>query len=137
MTMGGADDAAQLAGHRRAYQLLRLLELRDSDGVDRLVTAPVSADEWVLLGLGLLSVAEITAGRLPDEQRPAAEVQVAELAELGYHISDSTQLTTWILLAAHLAIELLTLKDPDQGSRLAFYESRARMSYDLGDAGDR
>jgi hypothetical protein len=126
--------AAVLVGSRRAYQLLRLLELGDWAGIDRLLEAPASADEWMQLGLALRSIVDITARRLPDEQRASSSAEAAKVAELGYSVSNPTQLTAWLSISAALAIELLTLKDSDQASRLAFYESRARMSYDLEDS---
>jgi hypothetical protein len=125
------DVIAALIGNRRAHQLLRHLELHDGESAGRLLDALDGHDEWLALGTALASVQDVTIQQMWSATRDAARKAQATIRSLDPWPPQSAQgRHAWIFAEAELAIMLLTAHDPDQASRLRYYESCARASFE-------
>lgn len=127
------DQAASLtlAASRRAYQLLRDLELNQHENAGRLLINVQTTDEWIALGSALKAIQSATAKQLgPEGQERCALAQAALQERLEATNGESVALADWIFTSARLALVLKRATEPDQAVRLAFYESRARTVFE-------
>lgn len=125
-----ADATAALVGMRRAYQLLRHLELDEPEAADRLLAALAARREWVLLNLALTVLQNQTMKRLAPDRHLAWSRRQTEVQAAGRGADSLPALSAWTFASAELAVELLTEDRPDQAGRLVFYETQARTAFD-------
>jgi hypothetical protein len=110
---------------------LRHLELHDGESAGRLLDALDGHDEWLALGTALASVQDVTIQQMWSATRDTARKAQATIRSLDPWPPQSAQgLHAWIFAEAELAIMLLTPHDPDQTSRLRYYESCARAWFE-------
>jgi hypothetical protein len=130
--------ALTLAASRRAYQLLRHLDLNDGEGAARLLFNVETPDEWLSLGSALKAQQTATvAGLTPAEQHRCTLAQAALHERLLATNGDKVALADWIFTSAKLAVALKRMAEPDQAARLRFYESRARTVFDDKEPGSQ
>lgn len=128
--------ALTLAASRRAYQLMRHMDLGDGEGAARLLINVETPNEWMALGSALKSAQTTTAKSLTSEERQScARAQEALHERCLATNGDNVALADWIFTSAKLAVALKRAAEPDEATRLAFYESRARMVFDAEEPG--
>lgn len=128
--------ALTLAASRRAYQLMRHMDVGDGEGAARLLINVESPNEWMALGSALKSAQTTTAkGLTSEEQQSCTSAQEALHQRCLATNGERVALADWIFTSAKLAVALKRAAEPDQAARLAFYESRARMVFDAEEPG--
>lgn len=123
--------ALTLAASRRAYQLMRHLDLDDGDGAARLVSNVEAPEEWLALGSALKGQQTAAAESLTAAEQHSCTFAQAKLRErLLATNGERVALADWIFTSAKLAVALKRAAEPDKAARLSFYESRARIVFD-------
>ncbi|TQN44394.1 hypothetical protein FHU33_3896 [Blastococcus colisei] len=134
----GQAAALTLAASRRAYQLLRHMDLGEGEAAARLLINVEARDEWLALGKALKAQQTAAAEELEPADQHACALMQAELHERCLATNgEQVALADWIFTSAKLAVALKRKAEPDQVARLAFYESRARMVFEAEEPGSR